>query len=754
MNADPRQQAIWESTQQTLEQALGGGMCTVLKTYPNGGKTTGFGAAVRALGEDGTILQPNRDLRDATAETNEEMHGLANLDLPSFFEECRLADEDDPAYDERAVEWRRRGMPPRAILDRLGKPEDDPYCAKMSLEWSNYEAHTGDPAHMFLGRAVEDRHVAIDDVDAYGAFVEEHDLQEQSTQQEVLEYLRLHSDELPEPVSLGTVLSPSPEMAAAMTDVASAHPSELDVPDTVRVTSETDAVVRALARQGEEAVWAEPGPDGHQVRHVAVKVNYDGQTHVVHMNLPTHLRDARSITMMTATPVYPIFRRVFEDLGVASQVVDSIPNGMKEEYFDEIIGTDVVQTTGKLNPVSGCNGVRPDDFRALVEEVEEVHGQKPLVISSKKALEAGEEAVDSENEPYRRGGEDPRDGLADAIDEYGLDSVNFARAVGTNEFGDRELAIIWGSPHFGDGFVKRAAAICGDTGAVPVRWESEGGEPLREHEPGASRVETRWSTETAQEIYENMTEGSVLQALMRVGRSSDAEATVYCHTSAVPRDVPAWRPAEGEAVRRLNGGEREVARTILDEFGTGEGVTARDVTRLAGCSRATVYRAVSGLVDAGVLEPAGTGDWGAEKYALMFEEAAELGSVVPDSVSDALMRAYMEKRDNFVYCEPEYDDRVGELTSRGGSEPAQLSPQAPTRTATRYKRNDEGEVVYREVDDYVGGEAVTRHEPVTEEVEVDAPVQQTFGEPSAAPDRGGDDGPAPGEQDDITRWLG
>lgn len=683
MTTDPRQQRIWDTTQEIQQQALSGEHSTLLKTYPNGGKTFGFGSTIAALDEPGTIFQPNRALRQETAEQNEENHGLDNFDYPSFFEDCRFADEDDPAYDPEAVEWRRRGASPKLIGEIKGKPEDDPYYAMMASDWDNFQMHTGDPAHMFLERAVSDRHVAFDDVDAYSAFTEEHSLTSDGTRRAVMEYLDLHSAQLPEaPRDWGRILNPSPQMASAMKAVVNDNPSDLDIPDTTHVTSETGAVVRAIAARDDRAVWREIGDSGSEVRHIAVRVRHEMDDHVVHMRLPVHLGDAKSITMMTATPVYPIFEQVFSDLGVASQVVDSIPTEQKEEYFEEIIGTTVVQTTEALKAVSGGNNLDPETFRVAVEWMIEQHGEKPLVVSSKKAIEAGEEDVDSDNEPIRvdtANGTEYKDGLADVIEEFDLESVNFSRAIGTNEFAETELAVVWGCPHFGDGYVKRAAAVCGDTDAEAVRYEDQDGNPCSQFDAGASRVETYWTTQTAQEIYENMTAGSVLQSIMRVGRSSDSEAVVYAHTSAIPDDIPTYKPqTDGELFHTWTDGEDEVVNAIYDHHGhVGDALTARDVLRHVDVSRTTVYRALSRLVEYGVLEPAGTGDWGAEAYSLAYEEAANTKGGVPEVVSETLDRLLMEKRNDFEYSEPEYDDRVGTLTAPGGTEPVSLEVGQP-----------------------------------------------------------------------------
>lgn len=673
---------IYEATKRQQMAILEHGLNTVQTALPGSGKTYGRGLAAAELDEPISTFQENKDLRGAT-EDDYEGAGLENFDLPSFHDDCRLCQEDDPAYDPRAEEWRDRGMSTKAIKQLLGEPEDDPYFSQMKSAWEEADSVTGDPAHMNLERAVADRHVGFDDVDAYGTFVEEHDVYAPSTKMAVMEYLREHRDLLPVEdgdISYGRVTNPSPRMAEAMRVLVEERPPAADIPETDHVTASTGAVVRALAEGTTR--WSTTTAAGSEVRHVASRVVHEADEHVVHLRLPMHLRDARSITMMTATPVYPVFKRVFEDLGAASQIVDPLPEDMRQEYFDDVLGMTVVQTTEELNAMSGGNNMRPDKLRVMLDGIEREHGRAPeVLVSSKKALthgerdvEGGEPALHETDDHVLPDGEECRacnaereteDGLADVLDDYGVEGLNFARAVGTNEYGDASLGVVWGAPHYGDGYVKRVTAAAGDDGAKAVRYVDENGngyQSARDAPASAERVETRWSTETSQEVYENMTAGSVLQALMRVGRDGDSGSVVYCHTSAIPDDVPVVKPEGGELVEMFTPAQRAVSEALADADGA---LSTSDLVEETEYSKSTVWRALKKLEEAGTADEVGEGDHGASLFA------------TEETVSDAHKGMYKEKRNGLVEVEPDESQRRGVFTGSEADIPVMLEPGLP-----------------------------------------------------------------------------
>ncbi len=624
---------------------------SVLTNYPNTGKSYGFTKAAAGRDEAATILQPNRDLRASTAATAEENFGVEAEDLPSFPEESPLMDEDSPWYSANAVEWYGRGMPPRLIMQALPEdetppPEDDPYQRKMQSDIDENDLLVGDPVHAFLKRAVRGRHVAMDDIDPYSSFVTEYDLTDDRVRAQVMEYVEHHrADLLRRGVDIDTydqVTRPTQSDARGLLDLAVEEPSAEVVPETDHVTAATSRIVRVLASvdEGQRDEWVEPAVEtgGRGTKHTAARIG----DHVIVAGMPLDLKDARSLLMLTATPVLPVFEQVFEDLDLRASVNNTMTVEQRKRYFDEMIDADVVQTTKSSRFVSGGSNTRPKKFSMTVEEIEKLHGEKPLVISSKKALTGA---------------------LKPVIEAYNLDTVNFARAVGTNEFGDRELALVWGAPHYGDDYVERVAAFCGDFDAEAIREDPETGE----------RVETHWSTETSQEIYENMCEGTVFQAMLRVGRSAEGRSTIYVETDKIPNDVPRLEPRGEDMFRTLSEGEREVVKAA-DNLGA---FTVRELNELTTTSRQQIYNVLNRLVEEGAADilSGRTGDYNAKMYRVHLRAAAE--GLVSESVRKELNDIIMQKPSNFRWREPDIATRDRVLRCSEGAEPLKIVPDGP-----------------------------------------------------------------------------
>ena len=627
-----------------MDQSAGALRGAVLTNFPNTGKSYGFHKAAAQRDEKATILQPNRALRQETGQVAAEEHGIEVEDLPSFPHESPLVDEGSPWYSETVEGWYGRGMSPRQIYSALPEEHtppagEDEYRRKMSGEIDQNDLLMGDPVHSFLGRAVDDRHVAMDDVDPYSSFVNEYDLEDPAVREQIMEYVDHHRSRLlragADIQSVDQVTNPSDREKRALHDLACDVDSAEVVPETEHVTANTSQIVRVLTEAGDDGTvkWVETSSHDrdHKTKYTGARVD----DHVIVGGLPYNLRNARSLLMLTATPVLPVFEKVFEDLDVRASVNNTMTVDQRERYFDDILGADVVQTTRSSRFISGGSNVRPEKFCYTVKQIEERHGEKPIVISSKKALTGK---------------------LSEHVEELWVETINFARAIGTNEFGEESLALVWGAPHYGDDYVKRVAAFCGDRDAEPIR---EDGEP------------TRWSTETSQDIYDNMCEGTVFQAMLRVGRSTDDRSTIYVETDKIPDDVPRAQPTGRDIFRMLSDAEQQVV-AAADELGA---FTVREINKLVMSSRKTVYNVMHRLVDEGAAEVVGSGDYNADEFEVKLEAAAQ--GVVSESVKETLNNIIMQKPHTFEYRPPDVEPRERVLRTSMGAEPARIDPERP-----------------------------------------------------------------------------
>jgi len=630
-----RRTEAWHESWQSSDYTQGG----ILTNYPNTGKTYGMMKALAETDKDGALLQPNRALRAESLDSAEEI-GLDARDMPSFPEDSPLMDERSDLHDPQVEDWYNRGASPRAIYELLGDDaptaDEDPYRRMIGEDLDGYDLLVGDPVHAHLERTTEGRNVALDDIDPYSSFVTEYDLNDEGLRNKLGEWAR-HRDEIPAE-SAAELIDPSPETAEAVLSILQENDYDpaADIAATDSVTVGALRVARAAAKPNRRPDWLERGNgDSPGTRVVAEQV--DG--HVIVARIPKALRNAEGVLMMSATPVMPVFDALFDELSLSKEVYNSMTPERREDYFDEVLGADVVQTTEASRFISGASNARPSKLRLTVEEIRDVHGEDPVVISSKKALEGP---------------------LADVVEDMGLDTLNFARAVGTNQFSGEDLAVIWGAPHYGDGYIRRVAAFCGDRDAEPIR---EG--------PDGERIETRWSTETSQAIYENMCEGTVFQAMLRVGREAEGRATIYVETDKIPQDVPRQAPKGHDLLRLFTEAEREVlgAMQELERF------TARELFERVSVSRRTVYDVVERLGEDGIVEvdEAHGGNYGADVWAMAME-CADRG-MIPESVRDDLNDTVMEKSHALEYKPAIPTDRTGHRSSRGGVIPPEITPE-------------------------------------------------------------------------------
>jgi len=156
-----------KKTQRTIQAALEAEETSVIATLPNTGKTTSFFREIKNLDVNGTLFQPNHDLRDETQQEAEDF-GLSVFQLPSFMENSVLLDEETRWHDPRVEDWRDRGMYPRRIMNHpdvetptASEAPEDSYIGKMEQDWSGYDLLIGDPIHAHLDNATEDRTIPI-----------------------------------------------------------------------------------------------------------------------------------------------------------------------------------------------------------------------------------------------------------------------------------------------------------------------------------------------------------------------------------------------------------------------------------------------------------------------------------------------------------------------------------------------------------------------------------------------------------------
>lgn len=620
-----------------------------IPAYPNSGKTFGFLKNLSERDEPGTLLQPNRELREEIKRVAEEELNLDVLDLPSFPHDSPLMDEDSQHFNQTVVDWYERGMPPREIYQRVEAPEDDDYQRKLDMDWPLKDLLLGDPVHSFLDRVNVGRHVAFDDIDFYQSFVSKYEFGDNQQAKEIREYIEHHAPSLeqkqmaagiedePLPTSVSMLLNASQEMKDLIHDHTKKNPSWKDIPATTHVTATASRfihVITAKAAWQHHVEWTETDPcisEGIKVMGVFVPeddVALIGQ-------LPKNLRQAETVLAMSATPIYPVLRKFFGDLNLPAATVDPLPNEAKEMYFEEYLNMRIFQTTSFLRPASGDNSVPLDRLIDLIYAY--IYSDKttgyPLIISSKKFLDRVAPILKKEFDWF--------------TDEH---YIHFAKAIGTNKFDEITDCIVFGCPHYGDDYVRQMAAFCGDRDAEPIRKRN---------------VPTKWSTDVSQEIYSNMTAGSVFQALMRVGRSTSDRTNVWIESSAIPEYVPRTKID----VHALTDTEVNIMEELIDSQ-----KTVPQVYETLDVAWTTAYSAMKRLKELGLVAVADTGKHDADIWEIVIDIAGR--DDLPKAIAELVNDIYIQADNSFERIEAEIEDPDPVLTMAAGIEPPRVDKSA------------------------------------------------------------------------------
>jgi len=181
----------------------------------------------------------------------------------------------------------------------------------------------------------------------------------------------------------------------------------------------------------------------------------------------------------------------------------------RRAFLRDVMHLRVVQTSSDPLPYHGSpEGKNFGEDLELVRAVAEkytgigpdvVDDAKPAVISTLKVLNH----------------------LETDLEEHVSETVNYENMKGSDALGERQVAVILGSQHYGD--------------AKPEKWGLLAGEDTGR---GDTRGDTLdYGSDVANAYLKNMREDHTMQAVLRAGRNDDA-TVVFAHTNALRDDLP------------------------------------------------------------------------------------------------------------------------------------------------------------------------------------------------------------------------
>ena len=163
-----------------------------------------------------------------------------------------------------------------------------------------------------------------------------------------------------------------------------------------------------------------------------------------------------------------------------------------------------------------------------------VGDEKPAVISTLKVIEHLKEDLESDTS----------------------DLINYENMKGSDALGDRQVAVVLGSCHYGD--------------AEPEKWGLLAGEDAGRGDTHGERLD--YGSDAANAYLSHMREDHTMQAILRAGRNDDA-SVVFAHTSTLRDDLPV--EDEGGVLSAHSKGTLEVVDAAT-EF-TGRPFTATEI---------------------------------------------------------------------------------------------------------------------------------------------------------------------------------
>lgn len=564
--------AVYERTEDCLEQAIKSNGSKLVESPPGSGKTTSTFKIASRSGETFVYLTKREDLYKQGERLSNEFD-LSHKIIPSPHRDCPCFDEDNPQFNSEAKSLYDLGVNAARIHSELNL-DCSPNCEYMQ-KWETFD---DDPAdiiighykHAYLSSLIEDRVVIIDEFPG-GAFERKFN----NADSMISRFLR-SVDQIPFDDFLD-LFENRDDLDRVETTYAWFRRNGVGTDDRTIIEANENDRYHTLApfltytllntiKNGNkfevpwfnltsiEAGFEESSPfAGLETERLAV---VDRERQSIHVLTPPDLSGACGVVGLDGTPTSMMWELAtgedFDHLSVLDREKEM------SEYVRDFLGVTVKQTNEHLKPYHGGHVTENRD-EAILYGVEVEERQKPALIAPDKALDA-----------YRDAG---------ILDRAKL-SMNYARVLSSNDFKGESVGVIHGAPHPGDRPVKKWAAYLG----VPIEGEGEG--------------MNKTYGEFGDDIYRHFVHNQVLQAILRFGRG-ESGATVYVNTAAIPDDsIEVDSMANPERFNSSN--KRKIADRLRDAGD--DGATKEDLKEVAETSMTTVENILYDFRDAGLVE--------------------------------------------------------------------------------------------------------------------------------------------------------
>lgn len=288
---------------------------------------------------------------------------------------------------------------------------------------------------------------------------------------------------------------------------------------------------------------------------------FDPQFSEIEIFDPPDLSEAKAVIGLDAEPCLPLWEAVIGDYRFKRLFNDEQRNqfyqGVKNYDFRQLHDMKWSANTEQRLPST-------NKAMSYLWETEKKHKQKPDLITTRTF----KQKID---------------------DELYRNSLHFGDVKGRNDLEESELLVVLGCPSLSDEHIKRWAALLGEVAEVAT---DDNGERL-------DGDELDYQNEVANAIYDSI-KNRVFQAMLRVGRTDDAEATIYVGTNMIPdwlnitrvgrRVHPSDSNKSFDACVDLHTSHNSKRRDVIEALCDSDGMTAKEIEEDADVSRPTAKK--------------------------------------------------------------------------------------------------------------------------------------------------------------------
>lgn len=558
------------------------------------GKSYGVPNAVAATRKASTVLmhRGHDEQYEQFLQWSDDV-GIDAYRLPSFTHDCEAANGDlGDGEKERVLSAYRRGVHPSTIHESLN-PKCEPGCTyrrRMAFEPSHFDLLVGHYTHAYYFPAIAGRSVFIDEFPG-------HAWESKVNTGRVSSFLKANDDigvnyftELLEQRSDGSLK----DDMRAWVDEHGLRPSQDELLRDERLYGLAPVAVWGLLTSKKLSNGWEissfsladftDDPDdlleGYRVAFdPGSSPDMDPRIFVL---FEPDLSPAKNVIGLDGTPTMELWYTV-AGLSKKRQV---LTDSERVEYLRDALQHEYIVTAPDPRPYGPFKNrveerVTEERDAALFREITKRHGEKPGLITTKKAEEI---AYDGSIFHLDDNGEIRSDmpSLVSEVEHYG-------NLKGSNRFKQKRVGVVVGYQDFGDGEIQQWGAYAGVD--VP------GGDAAH---VGRSRDHGEYGNRVLRDSREH----PLFQGTMRFGRDGKG-ATVYVDSSALPEWVPVSREAR---LKDLSGDNTKLPEVINAATGR-EHVTADDIAEAIGCHRDTAGKWLRCLTSGGYVErhPLGRG---------------------------------------------------------------------------------------------------------------------------------------------------